>query len=616
MRPYTPLLFAALALAGGCPEKPANRPTDASLDRYIFQFPEGGDLLGPDSMPAGEDRCLGAKLIPLTGGKATVKGSTAGALNEFGSKIKCGETYAMAGPQRYFGLAMQKSRVYRLELKPDFDAVLYLFSECSQTLINVDCASGGATGIFSGPIPAKGTGGITFVAPASGTYRLAVDSVESAQEGSYELQVQEWTSPTHASCKGAKTLALKGGAASVSDSTLGALDELGSLLTCGLTATLDGPQLYYEVDLDAASWYRITLEPQFSATLYVAASAGGCLAANIETDCSGLTGTVLPLVPQGGQASTAFRPTVTGSYLVVVDSPDPKEAGPFDLEIKSFTPPEDMVCQGATPLLLPTTVAGDTSPHFNDLGALMSCNTGAPLVGPQTYYRVELEASKTYQVRLSPSFPAVLAVGGSCVTLPADCASSGASGDAVAVPAGTFGTLLVTAKTAGTHIVSVDGQSVTAAGAFTLQIAEHQAPTNGSCASPQVVALSASPTEVLGDTGPLKNDLGPVSCGTTAGPWPGPQAYYRLSLKAGTSYTVMLVPEATFDPALYAFVASTSCTATDVDTACTGLASDVVGAGAQESLVLSPATDMDYVVVVDSWSPSAVGSYALRVTWP
>jgi len=618
---YAPsvLRFVLIALAmslAGCPESPSSRPTDAAFDRYIFNFPEAGDLVAPDSAPALTDRCLGAQPIGLASGKASVKGDTTGAQNEFGALVRCGEQVAMAGPQRYYWLSMEKQRVYRLELKPTFDAVLYLFSECSQTLINVDCASGGATGIYSGVIAAQGQGGITFVPPASGNYRVAVDSLDPAQAGAFQLEVQEWTAPAHASCGGAKPLTMTGGSATVNDSTLGATDD-GGQLTCGLQATLDGPQLYYAVELEASSWYRITLQPQFTATLLVASAAGGCVAANLETDCSGIGGTVLPLVPQGGEGATAFHPPVSGTYIVAVDSPDAAQAGAFDLEVQTFTPPSAMVCEGAQALPLvagQATASGDTTALLNDRGALMSCGV-APLVGPQTYYQLALQA-KTYELRLSPSFPAVLAVGTSCLMLPADCAAGGLVGDALAVAQGTVGTLLFTPGSAGTYHVSVEGQSATAEGPFTLQVVEYVKPVNGSCATPQLLALAQSPAEALGDTGPLSNDLVGVSCGDPVGPWPGPQAYHRVSLEGGVSYSITLVPEATFDPALYAFPAATACTATDVNAACTGLSSDAVGAGVPESLTLTPAVDTDYILVVDAWSPSEVGTYALRVTWP
>jgi hypothetical protein len=603
-------------LLAACSETPGVRDGAVKPDRYRYTFPEAGDILSPDSVPAADDRCGGASPIKLSGGKAKVSGSTQGALSEFGDQVRCGETQGFGGPQRYYSLGMEAGRVYRFVLTPQFDAVLYVFSECSKTLINVDCASGGATGAFSGPVPAQSSGVVTFIAPAKGIYRLAVDSPDASQAGAFELVVEEQDTPKNAVCTDAETLVMSGGKASVSDSTLGAKNEFDTQIACGLTATLDGPQLYYEVDLQAGTWYRLTLKPSFPATLYVANKAGSCEAKKIEQDCSGLTGTVLSMVPQGGEAATAFKPPTTGTYLVVVDSPDSKEAGPFDLTIESFTPPTGAICASAQKLTLvggQVTVAGSTTGSLNDLGALVGCGAGEALLAPQVYYQAALEA-KAYRLMLQASFPAVLSVGTACLTLPVDCVSGGVTGDALVVPAGTFGALLFKPAAAGTFIISVDGTSLAASGNFNLQVSEYVKPTNGSCGQPKTVALAKNPTEELGDTGPLANDLQGVDCGDPKGPWPGPQAYYRLSLKAGTQYTLTLKPEASFDPALYAFPAATGCTTAEVNAACTGLASDTPGAGAQESLTIKPAADTDYVVVVDSWSASEVGTFALEVS--
>jgi hypothetical protein len=607
-----------LTLAAGCPESPSPRDAaDLTVDQYSYTFPDATDLLAPDLVAPGSDRCLGAAAITLANGKATVVGTTVGAANEFGTRVRCGEATGFAGPQRYYTLAMTAKTTYSFELKPEFDALLYLFSECSRTLINVDCASGGATGAFSGPIAAKGTGGFAFTPTASGTYVLAVDSASSSSSGTFELLVEERTTAAHAACAGAEALTFTGSSATVQDSTLGAKNEFDTV-TCGLAVTFDGPQLYYTVDLQGGSWYRFTLEPQFYASLYVAASAGGCQAANIEADCGGIGGTVLPAVPAGAKGATAFRPKTSGSYLVVVDSSDANAAGDFVLTVEDFTPPANMTCEDAVPLTLvggQVSLSADSSTHLNDLGTVVACGLGQPLVGPQAYYTVDLEV-KPYKLLLKPSFAAVLAAGSGCLTLPADCASGGAAGGAVQVPAGAIGSLLLTPTAAGPMVLSVEGTSVAAAGPFTLQVQEHVQPTHGVCTQPKPLTLATSPLEELGDTGPMKNDLLGVSCGHPQGPWPGPQAYYQLSLKGGLSYTVTVIPEPTFDPALYAFVAGTACFPSDVDAACQNLASDVVGAGAQESLTLAPATDTDYVLVVDAWSPSAVGSYTLQVSWP
>jgi len=88
-----------------------------------------------------------------------------------------------------------------------------------------------------------------------------------------------------------------------------------------------------------------------------------------------------------------------------------------------------------------------------------------------------------------------------------------------------------------------------------------------------------------------------------------------VSLKSGRTYTVTLSPETSFDPALYAFEASTSCATAAVNTACKGQSSDKIGGGLQETLTLALSKDTEMVLVVDSWSPSEVGKFSLNISW-
>ena len=612
-----------LVLLTACDETPGfkdwgtNDP-DAALDdlRPPFKWPEAGDTSSPDVSVPSTDRCIGATALTFSGGKASASGTTATASNEYGNAIRCGETAALSGPQRYYKIPMTKGTTYRLELSPQFTAAFYLFTDCSKNIINTDCTSGGATGLFSGAAAAGSTTTATFTAPATGSFRLAVDST-GATGGTFKLTVTQLSTPTHGTCLSAKSLTLVSGKVSLKGTTLGSKNENSKQIGCGLGVDFDGPQVYYSVSLQSATWYRFSLSPDFPASLYVFNSAGTCKAANIEADCGGISGTVLPLVSKGTTGATAFRPLSSGTYLVAVDALDPKAWGDFGLAIESFTPPGNMTCSKATALTLvggKASVTGTTAGLLNDLGAHVTCGTGPPLVAPQAYYTVALE-QKSYQLALKAPFAAVAAVGSSCLTMAADCGSSGLSGTFLKVVPKVTGTMLFTPLKAGTYTVAVDGTTQGAKGAFELWIQEYKKPTNGSCAKPTALVLGGSPTVELGSTGPLKNDLASVSCGTTLGPWTGPQAYYQVSLKKGRTYTVTLSPETSFDPALYAFEASTSCTNAAVNTACKGQASDKIGGGLQETITLAPANDTTVVLVVDSWSPSEVGTYSLSISW-
>jgi hypothetical protein len=614
------LLVTLPLIAVACDDTPP-RPDFGRHDaRLEWRFPDSGrlDFGATDIVPPGSDRCAGAAALTFVGNKISVKGTTAGAGNEYGTGVRCGETTPLVGPQRYYKLSLAEGNAYRILFKPDFAAVLYLASDCSANVINVDCGSGGATGEHSGPVQPGAEAVLYFSPRATGGYILGVDSAAANASGGFSLEIEEHTVAPNSTCASALAIPFIGGSATVQGSTLGSKNEFSQLIRCHLGVDFDGPQVYYAVDLTAGSWYRLTLAADFAASLYAFDKAANCKAENIETDCSGRTGTVLPLVPKGGSRATAFSPLTTGTFVVAVDSSQPAAAGQFTLSIESFSPPEGMTCATATPLSLDegkATANGDTSRLLNDLGAHVSCSAAtAPLIAPQAYFVAALKKT-TYQVALKPSFPAVLAVGSSCLTLPVDCTSGGLTGTTLNVLAGTTGSLLFTPAAAGTYVIAVDGTSVNAAGPFSLVVQQYSPPTNGSCTQPKALALVQSPVQEVASTGPLANDLAGVSCGLSAGPWPGPQAYFRASLKAGKTYKVELTPEPTFDPSLYALSAATACTATAVNAACAGLASDKLGAGVSESLTLSPSVDQDYVIVVDSWSPSEVGTFTLTISW-
>jgi hypothetical protein len=378
-----------------------------------------------------------------------------------------------------------------------------------------------------------------------------------------------------------------------------------------------GPQVYYRVPLTKGSWYRLALKPQFPGALYVSRASAGCTGTDIDTDCGSITGTVVPKIPAGGLGATAFSPSFSGDYLVAVDSLTTSAAGAFSLTIESYTPAGNMLCGGAKALKLSSTgaltLSDTTAGALNDLGAHVKCGTSTALVAPQRYYTVPLE-QRSYELLLKPAFTAALAVGQSCLLLPNDCGSGGLTGTELQVAGGQIGSKVFAAPKAGTYVLALDSTESQAAGAFVLQIKEYAAPTHGACATPRSLEPTTSPLVELDDTSPLKNDLPGINCGG-ASSWPGPQAYFRVALAGGTSYTVKLRPEPGFDPALYAFPAATSCATKAVNAACAGHASDVVGAGKPEDIALAPKSDGDWILVVDAWSASEVGKFALSVSW-
>jgi hypothetical protein len=148
-------------------------------------------------------------------------------------------------------------------------------------------------------------------------------------------------------------------------------------------------------------------------------------------------------------------------------------------------------------------------------------------------------------------------------------------------------------------------------------------PTHAACAAAHAVTLDTSGVVTLTDTTAWSHsEFGSaVSCGDPAGPWSGPQNYYRIKLVKGATYKVTLRTGG-FDGALYAFPATTACSAAAINAACKPatagpppihLSSDNPGAGADELLRLAPTVSADWIVAVDSASPKAAGLFQLTL---
>jgi hypothetical protein len=574
------------------------------------------DILPLDLGPPGIDRCEGGQQLAFVGGSATVSGDTGPAVNEFGQAIRCGGPVPYVGPQHYYRVQLKEGYSYRFRVQATFEAVTFLVPACSANAINADCGSNGASGDAVGPVPTGAVATLVFTATSSGDHVFAIDSLSLDQKGSYLLHAEEFAPPSNGQCQTAQALQTSGSQLTIEGSTLAAKNEFLQQISCGMGLSFDGPQVYYALQLAQGSWYRFSLSADFTAGLYLFKGAAGCVEGNVNVDCSTFGGTVLPEVLPGQVLQTAFSPTVTGAHVLAVDSIQPDQSGDFTVVVESYSPPGNMVCSAAEGLPIKDgvgTVVGSTASFLNDQGAHVYCGASARFLGPQAYYKVNL-GKTPYRFRLAPKFNAVMALGGSCQTLAADCGSAGLAGAVLPVPPGSEGTLVFAPSAAGSFVVAVDSTTPAESGEFRLTVEDASADGNDLCSTPK--SLSVPPGATLsfaGDTGPLKNDLSGINCGQPNGPWPGPQAYYRLPVPGGVTAAITLVPTATFDAALYAFPAATACEAAAVNQACSSWTSDHLGGGKTESLALAPLTDTDYIVVVDSWSPSEVGSFTLQV---
>ena len=305
-----------------------------------------------------------------------------------------------------------------------------------------------------------------------------------------------------------------------------------------------------------------------------------------------------------------------------VDGPLPDAAAPDLFFSDGPAPPSYSWC--ATPEKLTmtggkVTVTGSTSGGAGQLASVSCGNANGPWAGPQHYYRVALQANKTYRAVLTPAkgFDAALYVfsaSTACVASAVDTACAGRSSDVIG--AGSAGVEKVTISTtsASDWIVVVDSHSKAALGAFTLTVAEHTPPANSSCAKASEIKLTSGKGSVTGDTSGATNEYGnSIACGGYTY-LTGPQLYYKVTLKAKQAYKVSLSPS--FSGHVYAFPANGCGSVSSINKACggSGMLAGPVGAGATGSLVFTSTVGGSHVIAVDSESSQNAGAFTLAVS--
>jgi hypothetical protein len=419
--------------------------------------------------------CATAQTITLTGGTATVKGTTLGAQNEFGTQIRCNQPpqVNMAGPQVYYKVALTAGKSYKLTYSPQYPGRWYLFGAvCQPAQINTDCA---ASGIGGDLVNTGDTMTRTYSPTVSGTYTIAIDSRNTNNFGDFELKVEEFTPPKNGTCAQAQTLTLQGGKASVKGDTTGIANQFGNQIRCSQQFGLEGGQVYYKVALKAAETYRVSLTPQFPSRWYFFGTT--CTAQQINTDCAQY-GPGGNLVNAGDTGSAFFKPAADGTYTIAVDARTASWFGTFDLAIETFTPPTNGTCATAQAVtVLPagqtTTITGDTNGVSNEFGNAINCGQfGGAFDGPQLYYKVDLKAARTYTIRLNPSFGGgrVYVARNTCTgtAIDGDCDPQSPNGAVAASFFNQPATTTFKPPADGTYLLVVD--STGAAGAFTVEI--------------------------------------------------------------------------------------------------------------------------------------------------
>jgi len=378
------LVLAALLCAGGCSDDDGTEtpggvdkgapPADMGVAKKdgAVKKPDSGQPKKDGSMTTGPSnaRCSAARLITLNNGRATVKGDTLGAKNEFGTSVNCGNAMGpWKGPQLYYKVKLTAGKTYKITMDPDKgDMSLYAFpasTACSASAINFACAA------YSRDMPDL-PGGVNGKAESllltpktTGAWIVAADAYDKYQVSKFTLTIAPFSRPTNYTCKAAKTVTLKSGTPTViKGDTIGCTDEHPTLRCgqgpdkSGKQYTFRGPQLYYKVQLKKGTKYRINLNPEFSARLYLAEASAGCGRSAMEASCSAGGGKGAVQSVGADQATDLFfTPSGAGPHLLAVDSVNPILYGPFTLTISehtvsTLTPPFtldfDSTCKGLT----------------------------------------------------------------------------------------------------------------------------------------------------------------------------------------------------------------------------------------------------------------------------
>lgn len=576
--------------------------------------------------------CANAEPLPLTTGKAVVTGDTWPSLtpDEFSSDILCGTT-RFTGPQVYYAFDGEVDKYYKITLAgiASRDQHFYIFGDdCSPWTIRADCSVYGKGGYLENAVASPGEATIYFHPESTEKYRIAIDGEAGASGGHFRLEIEEGTGPAHGSCSAAKPIKLVVGKATINDVNAGAANEHPGLTNCGG----GGPQVYYELPMQAGNGYEIKLQASYSGILYVFRKSSCGNIAAVDADCgsaSGATGASAGYTI--GDKTLLFVPQVSGNYLIAVDSSrrHHRKLGPFTLQITEFSPPPNRRACDATPIALSSgsaTLTASTYGAPNEFGMTavdgVDCGQYYTFAAPQVYYALDAKGGEGYRMKLSPKsdhprelylFPDSVCADQAAID--AACASNGLNGDHSKYSPGQSSTELVfVPRTSGRFIVAVDSHlGYSTGGDFTLDVVKFTPPSNGTCAAATPIPLTNGRGTVSGMTLGMSDEFpGQIRCDNAAALDSG-QAYHRLTLTAGEQ--VLLSLDADFLAKVYVFRASGGCSPTAIQADCSS--QGVTGAFARReggvlSLAFKAPSAGDYIIAVDGVGGES-GTYTLSV---
>lgn len=617
-------------------------PSEAGLDKGADLAPDLGADLGPDLAPdlgvdlaipdKGPDlyfspdavpqvpgsKCAAPVAVKLTPGKATtLTGNTTNALNQFSQTIKCGTGYDFDGQQIYYKMTLQAGSIYKFVATPsNWDVALYLFADttCTAATINTQCETAVIDAVGENM---KET--LYFAPSVTGTYILAVDSYSATKGGAFTLVIQDFKLTANSLCNKATKVVFTGTKVTVNgDTSKNVLNQFGTKVSCDGSSSLAGPQLYYTVNLTANKPYKFTLKPTFNAYMYIFPSASCGTSTKINTACQskGASGATTGEVKLGSTQSFLFQPTTTGDYVLAVDSTSVTQSGSFTLDFEEAALPTNDLCTKPKPLTLmygKATVADDSTLATSNVNLVSTNCTKTATIGPDLFYSVTVSAGKSYKVSVATdkSYDPALYVFTTCTSVAGTCVAGLDTGFA-----GETEMVKFTATSNATYLIGVDTRykagDAYSTGQFNLTVEEFIKPPNAVCSKPQNVTLTAGKATLTSDTFYASDEYSGLKCGSSL-TFDGPQLYYRVSLAANQKYLATITPASTYDAALYAFPATTSCNQSAVEAACKGHVADRGSKGVAENLVISPTSSQSWDIVADSWDPKSYGTFTLQL---
>jgi hypothetical protein len=441
---------------------------------------------GEAGPPPGNQLCQKPSDLSLQSGHGTLSADTSQAQNEFGS-INCSGDLSdiLLGPQLYYRVHLEGGKLYKAVVTGSFDVALYAFlasTSCSAIDINLGCKTPlpkAPERIYSSDNFEGGTAEVVRLAPtADEDWIVVVGSYSSLEKGSFTLTISEVIPVANDTCTAPEDITLVNGKATVSGSTDLALNEFGSSITCSGPAPFRGGQLYYRIAIPQGEGLHLSLSPTFTASLYVFSEAASCLATAINQECgsAGVNGSVLEVIGAGTTGPLVFSPSQGGNFIVAVDAIDPVQAGYFQLVVETFSPMAHDKCSSPKSITLsssPTVLSQSTALASNEFGTTIKCGLSYDFDGPQLYYLLSLEQSKTYTIEVTPTGWDVvlyLFTDTTCdpATINSQCLPTQMHADGFYI--GEKETLTISPSVSMSYILAVDTWSPDQKGAFSLSI--------------------------------------------------------------------------------------------------------------------------------------------------